>query len=168
MIAAVSKDNVISRMGEIPWKVFEDMKFFKKTTTGYPIIMGRKTADTLKKPLVDRRNIILSKKGYTREGFESCRSLEDALDLCIGSSKVFIIGGGEIYNNAIDYADSMIISRIPKVCQLEDEIFYDEKSLIRFPEISNSAWDVVDIEYKETFKVEHYEKFEEKRLSRWK
>ena len=95
-IAAMSANRVIGRDGSLPWRLPEDMKFFRAQTTGHPIVMGRKTWDSLGRPLPNRRNIILSRTMAAAEGAEVVRSVEelDALGL---EGDVYIIGGAEIY-----------------------------------------------------------------------
>src|SRR5436190_16221397 len=95
-IAAMSANRVIGKDGALPWRLPEDMKFFRSVTTGHPIVMGRKTWDSLGRPLPNRRNIVLSRTMAAVEGAEVVRSPEelDALGL---SGDVYVIGGAEIY-----------------------------------------------------------------------
>jgi len=95
-IAAMSANRVIGREGALPWRLPEDMKFFRAQTTGHPIVMGRKTWDSLGRPLPGRRNIVLSRTMEAVAGMEVVRSVEelDALGL---EGDVYIIGGAEIY-----------------------------------------------------------------------
>lgn len=95
-IAAMSANRVIGRDGALPWRLPEDMKFFRAQTTGHPIVMGRKTWDSLGRPLPNRRNIVLSRTMPAAEGVEVVRSVEelDALGL---EGDVYVIGGAEIY-----------------------------------------------------------------------
>jgi dihydrofolate reductase len=116
IISAVAKNGVIGRTnGEMPWHVKEEFQHFKNTTFGFPIIMGRKTFETLGKPLKGRLNIILTnKKGinYPFEDIKIFNSLKEAYSYCEKEKyeKAFIIGGGEIYLQALATADEMIIS----------------------------------------------------------
>lgn len=95
-IAAMSANRVIGKDGGLPWRLPEDLKFFRTVTTGHPIIMGRKTWDSLGRPLPNRRNIVLSRAMPPVEGAEVVRSVEelDALGL---TGDVYVIGGAEIY-----------------------------------------------------------------------
>ena len=95
-IAAMSANRVIGKDGALPWRLPEDMKFFRTVTTGHPIVMGRKTLDSLGRPLPNRRNIVLSRNTPPVEGAEVVRSIEelDALGL---TGDVYVIGGAEIY-----------------------------------------------------------------------
>ena len=95
-IAAMSANRVIGRDGALPWRLPEDMKFFREQTTGHPIVMGRKTWDSLGRPLPNRRNIVISRTMQAVEGMEVVRS-EEELDALGLEGDVYIIGGAEIY-----------------------------------------------------------------------
>lgn len=92
----MAANRVIGRDGAMPWHLPEDMKFFRKTTTGHPVVMGRKTWESLGRPLPNRRNIVLSRQLHEAPGAEIVRSVEE-LDSLGLSGDVFIIGGAEIY-----------------------------------------------------------------------
>jgi len=116
IIAAVSKNGVIGRTnGEMPWHLKEEFRHFKNTTMGFPIIMGRKTFESLGKPLKGRLNIVVTRNQNLKLEFDEVKkfySLKESLEYCLslGKEKVFITGGGEIYNQAIGIADEMILS----------------------------------------------------------
>ena len=95
-IAAVSLDRVIGKDGDLPWRLPEDLKWFKKITTGHSVLMGRKTWESLGRPLPNRRNLVLSRSMKPSDGMEVIRSI-DALDALALKSDLFVIGGGEIY-----------------------------------------------------------------------
>jgi dihydrofolate reductase len=95
-VAAMSANRVIGRNGTLPWRLPEDMKFFRTLTTGHPIIMGRKTWDSLGRPLPNRRNIVLSRTMPAVQGAEVVRSVEE-LDRLALTGDVYVIGGAEIY-----------------------------------------------------------------------
>jgi len=95
-VAAMAANRVIGRDGALPWKLPEDMKFFRTLTTGHPIVMGRKTWDSLGRPLPNRRNIVLSRTMPATEGAEVVRSLDELHALSL-TGDVFVIGGAEIY-----------------------------------------------------------------------
>lgn len=99
MVVAVSQNNVIGRDGGLPWHISSDLKRFKEITMGKPVIMGRKTWESLpRKPLSGRRNIVITRQqGFVAEGAEIVRSTGDALAICAGEPEVSVIGGGEIY-----------------------------------------------------------------------
>lgn len=95
-VAAMAANRVIGRDGALPWRLPEDMKFFRTLTTGHPIVMGRKTWDSLARPLPNRRNIVLSRTMDAAEGAEVVRSVEELRALGL-TGDVFVIGGAEIY-----------------------------------------------------------------------
>jgi dihydrofolate reductase len=95
-VAAMASNRVIGRDGALPWKLPEDMKFFRTLTTGHPIVMGRKTWESLGKPLPNRRNIVLSRTMAPAEGAEMVRSLDELRALKL-TGDVYVIGGAEIY-----------------------------------------------------------------------
>jgi dihydrofolate reductase len=99
LVVAVSRNGVIGRDGGLPWHISSDLKRFKEITMGKPVIMGRKTWESLpRKPLPGRRNIVITRQaGYQAEGAETVRGADEALALCQGLPEVSVIGGGEIY-----------------------------------------------------------------------
>jgi dihydrofolate reductase len=104
IIVAVSKNGVIGIDNHLPWHLPEDLKFFKNLTTSHTIIMGRKTHQSISKPLPNRKNIVITRqKEYTAHGCEIATSLENAIEIAKQkhSEKVFIIGGAEIYKLAL-------------------------------------------------------------------
>lgn len=121
MIVAVGKDGAIGKEGNLIWKIPGDLQRFKAITTGHPVIMGRKTWDSLpKKPLPGRRNIILSrKKDFKADGAETVASIEEALDVTRNSSP-FIIGGAEIYKVFMPYITTMYLTVVNDVCPEAD------------------------------------------------
>lgn len=112
VIAAHDPNLVIGKGGELPWHYSEDLKFFKRTTMGAPLLMGRTVFEELnEKPLPGRKNVVLSrKKNY--DHVPTFNSIEKALNFLKGSEKVFVIGGGEVYRQTIDLADELIITEI--------------------------------------------------------
>ena len=152
LIAAVAKNNVIGRStGEMPWKSEEDFKHFKETTFGFPIIMGRKTLESLGKPLKGRLNIVLTKDVKLRQKFKEIiilNSLKKAYEFCkaANNEKVFIIGGGQIFNYAIAYADEMIISHMD--FEAEGDVF--------FPNIDLKKWFISRREQRKNFEIVNY------------
>lgn len=121
MIVAIGQDGAIGKNGNLIWKISDDLKRFKALTSGHPIIMGRKTWESLpKKPLPGRRNIILShQKDLKIEGAELVNSIEEALKVTDGEEP-FIIGGAEIYNGFLPYASVLDITRVNASCKDAD------------------------------------------------
>jgi len=124
IIAAHDPNLVIGAGGKLPWHYKKDLQFFKKTTSGHPVIMGRGVFEELnEKPLPGRKNIVLS-KSRNYEQAETCRSLDEALEKAGGALKIFIIGGGEIYRQTIGMADELVITLIHK--EYEGDTFFPE------------------------------------------
>ena len=108
MIVARSRNGVIGNRGMLPWRLPEDLKFFKQTTMGLPIIMGRKTWESIGRPLPGRRNVVItSNPSYSAEGVEVVGSIEEAIKLFSSNDTVMIIGGASIYRQALPLADTV-------------------------------------------------------------
>ncbi len=113
LIAAVARNGAIGNDNQLLCRISEDLKFFKRTTLGHPIIMGRKTWDSIGRPLPGRRNIVITRNPqWHADGTERAGSLTSALDLARNESKVFVIGGGEIYAQALPLADELVLTEI--------------------------------------------------------
>jgi dihydrofolate reductase len=113
LIVARSRNGVIGRDGALPWRLPEDLAFFKRTTMGHPIVMGRRTWESIGRPLPGRRNIVVSRRAdYTAAGAEVAPSLDEALRLCAGSAELFVIGGAQLYAEALARADRLIVTEI--------------------------------------------------------
>lgn len=116
LIAAVSKNLQIGVHNQMPWHIPEDLKYFKEMTIGYPVIMGRKTFESIGHPLPHRRNIVLTRNmSFSHEQVEVFHNLEDVLQLCYTFPKSFIIGGGEIYTAFLPYADYLYLTLIDRI-----------------------------------------------------
>jgi dihydrofolate reductase len=117
LVAAVARNGVIGRDGTVPWHLPEDMAFFRELTTGHPVVMGRRTWDSLPnrfRPLPGRRNIVVTRNpDWEADGAERSGSLEAALRLA-GSDhdRVFVIGGAEIYRLALPHADELVLTEL--------------------------------------------------------
>jgi dihydrofolate reductase len=113
IIVAASKNNVIGNESSLPWHIPTDLKNFKKLTTGHTVIMGRKTYESIGKPLPNRTNIIITRnKEFKANGCIICHSLNDALLKSVNNKDIFIIGGCEIYLEALEIADKIYLTRI--------------------------------------------------------
>ncbi len=112
LIAALARNRVIGKDGKLPWHIPEDLKRFKRLTTGHPVLMGRKTFEALGRPLPNRRNIVLTSKAMS--GIESFHSIPDALQTLANEEIVFVLGGGEIYAQFLGRADLMYLTEIEK------------------------------------------------------
>jgi dihydrofolate reductase len=113
LIAAVARHGAIGRNNQLLCRISEDLKFFKRTTFGSPVIMGRKTWDSIGRPLPGRRNIVITRNPqWQAEGAERAGSLREALSLVQNAPKAFVIGGGEIYREALPMADELVLTEI--------------------------------------------------------
>jgi len=113
LIAAVARNGAIGNDNQLLCRISEDLKFFKRTTLGHPIIMGRKTWDSIGRPLPGRRNIVITRNPqWHADGTERAGSLTSALDLVKDEAKVFVIGGCEIYAQALPLADELVLTEI--------------------------------------------------------
>ena len=151
IIVAIADNNAIGKDNALLWHISEDLKFFRSTTVGCPVIMGRKTYESIGRPLPKRLNIIVSRKGYDApEGIVVVDSLEEAFAAASATStlpsvlssevetspqKCFVIGGGQIYAQAMQIADEMVITHVHTV--IEDADTY-------FPVIDPSIWQVAE------------------------
>ena len=112
-IVAMTPARVIGKGGDLPWHLPEDLKFFKRTTSGHPIVMGRKTYDSIGFPLPKRRNIVLTRDtSWSAEGVEVIHTPEVLKQLEGIEDKVFIIGGSEIYAAFLPHLDELIVSHV--------------------------------------------------------
>jgi dihydrofolate reductase len=113
LIVAMDQKGVIGINNALPWRLSADLKYFKSVTMGKPIIMGRKTHESIGKPLPGRRNIIISRnQDYSAAGCEVCHSLAEALTHCAGEPEVVVIGGRDIFIAAIDRADRIYLTEV--------------------------------------------------------
>ncbi|MHA1559225.1 MAG: dihydrofolate reductase [Alphaproteobacteria bacterium] len=118
LIAAVARNGVIGVGGNIPWRISSDMKRFKRITLGKPVIMGRKTAESIGPPLVDRTNIVLSRQDLVMPGFIKVTSIDEAMDVAtdalaaLGGDEIIVAGGGEVYSATIEAADRLYMTHV--------------------------------------------------------
>ena len=129
-VVVADENNGIGRHNKLLCHLPADLKHFKKLTTGYPVIMGRKTFESMGKPLVNRRNIVITHQNIQIDGCEVVNSIEDAIDLCQGEEKLSIIGGATIYQQSLHLTDTIHLTRIHH--QFEADTF--------FPEIKEDEW----------------------------
>ena len=126
LIAAMAANRVIGSQGVIPWHNPDELRFFKETTIGHTVIMGSNTFRSLNRILLGRRNIVISRDpAFVVSGGETARSLQAALALCAGmKERVFIIGGGLVFAEAITLADGIIVSVLDEA--YEGDSFFPE------------------------------------------
>ena len=135
LIAAVSKDKVIGKQGGIPWKIKEDLSFFKEKTLNSPIIMGRATYNSIGRPLHNRLNIVMTRSVKNTEGVTEVTSADKAIEAASinrDSSRVYIIGGENIYKEFLPIAHRMIITEVDLYIKDGDTFF---------PEWNISEWE---------------------------
>lgn len=136
LIAAAADNNALGKDNQMIWHLPDDFKRFKQLTTGHYIIMGRKTFESFPRPLPNRTHVIITRqKDYTAEGCIVVNSLEEAIKACPQDEEVFVIGGGEIYNQSIDIADKVELTRVHDVSPEADAFF---------PEIDLSKWKMTE------------------------
>ena len=123
IIAAIGKNNELGKNNDLVWHFKDDMKFFKETTTGSTVIMGRKTFESLPKALPNRRNIVITtNKNYEADGAEVYTSINSALKAC-ENDEIFIIGGGRVYKEFLEIADKLYLTEIDAECADADTFF---------------------------------------------
>lgn len=137
MIAAAAENNALGKDNGLLWHLSDDFKRFKAITTGHYIIMGRKTFESFPKPLPNRTHVIITRQAhYTAEGCIIVDSLEKAIAQVPPNEEAFIIGGGEIYKQAMPFADKIELTRVHE--SFEADTF--------FPEIDASQWRLTNAE----------------------
>jgi len=131
LVAAVASNGIIGANGGLPWRLPEDLKHFKRLTMGHPIIMGRRTWESLKGPLPGRDNIVVTRTaGYEAPGAAVANSLEAALALCFGEPVAFVIGGARLFAESLPLAAGLVMT----------EIYRDFEGDTRFPDYERSRW----------------------------
>jgi dihydrofolate reductase len=140
IIVAAAENNAIGRDGELLWTLPNDMKFFKNTTWGLPVIMGRKTFESVNKPFKGRRNFVITRQAdWKLDGVVMAGDITDALAKAAETNckEIFIIGGGEIYKQSMDITDRIYITRV-------HHSFADADAF--FPVIDEAKWKLVSNE----------------------
>lgn len=133
IIAAIGNNNELGKDNDLIWHLPADLKRFKKVTTGHTIVMGRNTFESIGKPLPNRRSVIITRnKDYQQEGCVVVHSLEEAIELIKGEEKAFIIGGAQIYKEAMQkqLIDQLDVTKVHE----------DFEADVYFPEIKDSEW----------------------------
>lgn len=130
LVAALSTNRIIGVNNQLPWKLPADLKRFKALTSGKTIIMGRKTFDSIGRPLPKRRNVVLSRSGFESRGVEVFTSLEIALEALLDDDEIMVIGGGEVYRQCLPKANRLALSVVHT--SIEGDAW--------FPEINSRQW----------------------------
>jgi dihydrofolate reductase len=137
IIVAIAENNAIGKNNQLLWNLPIDLKHFKTITSGHTVIMGRKTYDSVGKPLPNRRNIVITRDANLKiEGAEVVGGLQQALDSCNPKEEVFILGGAEIYKQALSLTDKIYLTRVHE--SFEADTF--------FPAIDDNIWKEIDPE----------------------
>lgn len=151
IIVAVAQNGVIGDKNSLLWHISEDMRFFKRTTSGHPVIMGRKTYESLGRPLPNRTNVVISRTLGELEGCTVVRSLEEAIALFPTEEEVFVIGGAQIYALALNVADRFYLTRVG----------HDYEGDTSFPTWNEREWRLISREaYEQGEKYPHPFAFE--------
>lgn len=133
IIAAIGKNNELGKNNDLIWRFKEDMKFFRETTTGNTVLMGRKTFESLPHALPNRRNVVVTKdENYIAEGAEVFYSVEEALK-STENDNVFVLGGAMIYNELLPFCDKLYLTEIDDECPDAD---------VYFPKFNKSEYSV--------------------------
>ena len=137
IIVAIADNNAIGKDNALLWHISEDLKFFKSTTMGCPVIMGRKTFESIGRPLPKRQNIVVSRSGFCApEGVATVASLDEAYSLTGDvADRCFVIGGGQIYAQAISSVDRLVVTHVHTIIEEADTFF---------PEIAPEVWAVAE------------------------
>lgn len=136
LLLAASENNVIGKNNRLPWHLPDDLKYFKNLTWGLPILMGRKTFDSIGKPLPGRKSIVITRdQDWQHEGVVVVHAIDDAIKMAesFGAKEIFVIGGAQIFNTTLPAANRIYLTRIHQ--QFDGDVF--------FPEISESEWELV-------------------------
>lgn len=113
IIVAVSENGIIGKDNDLPWKISEDLKRFKELTKGHPVIMGRKTHESIGRILPDRLNIVITRdKDVSYNGCITVNSISDAIRKAGNDKEIFIIGGGEIYKKSLGFVDRIYLTKV--------------------------------------------------------
>lgn len=140
IVVAIAANNAIGKNNKLLWHLPKDLKHFKQLTTGHTVIMGRKTFDSVGKPLPNRRNIVVTRQNIQIEGCEVVNSLNAALELAKGEAEVDIVGGAEIYRQAMPLTNFIYLTIVHQ--DFEADTF--------FPEIVENQWLELDREDHQT------------------
>lgn len=156
IIVAIAQNGTIGDKNSLLWHIKEDMRFFRTTTSGHPVIMGRKTFESLgSKPLPKRTNIVITRADREFEGALTAHSLEEAVRMAGEDEEIFVMGGAQIYAEALSVVDRMYITHVE----------HDYEGDTSFPEIDYSKWKLVDVvrhergeEYESPFEFRTYDR----------
>jgi dihydrofolate reductase len=148
LVAAVGRNGVIGRHGDLAVRISDDLRRFKALTMGHPMVMGRKTWDSIGGPLPGRRSIVITRDpGWQADGAEVAHSVPSALEMA-GPGPVFVVGGGEVYRQTLDLADALELTEVDQY--LEGDVF--------FPPLDRTTWVEVAREARDGYAFVRYER----------
>jgi dihydrofolate reductase len=149
LLAAIGRNLVIGRDGQMPWHLPADLRHFKATTMGHPMVMGRKTFDSIGRALPGRRTIVVTRqRDWHHPDVETAHSLAEAFTLAGPADEVFVVGGGQVYAEAMPFAQRMVLSEVHDAP--EGDAF--------FPEWVDKDWREVSREHEDGFDIATYER----------
>jgi dihydrofolate reductase len=149
LIAAVARGGVIGADGALPWHLPEDFAFFKRTTMGHPLVMGRRTFDSIGRALPGRRTIVITRqRDWHHPDVETAHSLPEALSLAGPADEVFVAGGGQVYEEAMPYAHRLLVTEVDR--EVEGDV--------TFPPIEPGTWRETSREARDGFAWVTYER----------
>jgi dihydrofolate reductase len=146
LIVAMTKDRVIGKDNDMPWHLPEDLKLFKEKTSGHIIAMGRKTYESIGRPLPNRKNFVISRSDIQIEGCRTFKSPKECIDAMEEGEKLFFIGGGNIYSQVVDIVDELNISWVKQ----------DYTGDTLFPDVDFTKWKEVESQDFEGFTYKRY------------
>jgi len=152
IIVAIAKNRVIGRDGRLPWHLPSDLQHFKKTTMGYPLIMGRKTFESIGRPLPGRDNIVLTRnRDLQIPGCIITHSVDEAIAHCRNHEKVFIIGGADIFRVTLPFTDTLIVTALDR--DVAGDVYFDPIDPDQFQEVCRRTCDE-----EEPYTIIHYKR----------
>ena len=146
IIAAIDENQVLGKDNQLIWHLPDDLKRFKRLTTGHAIIMGRKTFESLPKALPNRQNIVVTRnRDYSTEGITVCHSMEAAIESAGEDKQPFIIGGGQIYEQGLKFASIIELTKIH--AQFEGDVFFPKINFKKWTEVKRQIIEHTDFDY---------------------
>ncbi len=154
LIVARARNGTIGRDNALPWRLPEDLAHFKRTTMGHPIVMGRRTFESIGRPLPGRQNVVVTRTpGWHADGIEVARSLDEAIGLCGADREIFVIGGAQLYADALLRADAVVATEIDR--DVDGDVFFpalhDDEWVVRsreeHPASGDDAWPFAFVHY---------------------
>ena len=151
LLAAVGRNRVIGRDNDLPWRLPEDLAHFKAVTMGHTLVMGRRTFDSIGRPLPGRRTVVVTRQGdWAHEGVEVAHSLPEALQRAVGDgdTEVFVVGGGQVYAEALPVATRLLLT----------EVEQSPEGDVLFPEVDPADWSETARDQREGFAFVTYQR----------